>query len=136
MNKRNESYIYGGYLFDVERAKKIAFDEQYVSHLVPAHRSIGGAKVSLPKDEYDLSSPVIFLSFIHPIKRGLGILLVDGNHRMQWAAKYHLKLEAIFLNPPHSFECSAYHNPIWPDRIWGKLTASARFYGVEFGGHR
>lgn len=129
---RDETYLYAGYFFDVELAKKAA--KGYDSHLVHSHRSVGGAKVALPKNEYDLGSPVIFLSFVNPSTNEVGVLLVDGNHRMQWAAKHNLKLEAVFLTPLDSWAVAGYHQCKWWERkwVWRKLVASAKFYGVTF----
>ena len=128
-NSRQESYLWGGYIFDVELAKKLA--EGYDSHLVPSHRSIGGMKLSLPKEEYDLGNPVIFCSWINE-QREVGILLIDGNHRMQWAAKHHLNLEIVILNPIDTWSVMGEWVPKWNKRQWQKLTAAARFYQVSF----
>jgi len=123
--------LYGGYVFDVEIAKAIA--SQYDSHLIPSHRSVAGLRLQLTEEEYDLGSPVIFLSFLKPGAGGLGVLLIDGNHRMQWAAKHHLPLEAVFLNPIDSFRCAGDYWCRWENRwIWRKLVATARHYGVTF----
>lgn len=122
---RQESFIYAGYIFDVELAKH--FIRGNSGLLITPHRTFANQITPL-RESVDLLNPIIFATFNHPEDRKeYGALLIDGSHRVKFAVTYGLKISAAFLSPEESYATLGNWIPKWAPRYWRKMILTKNF---------
>lgn len=95
---RNESYIWGPFLFNVEKAK--AFVKNLPTfRFTPTEKLLGlPTNFSHITDE-DLNNPIIFASFFYDDKDNVAVVMIDGNNRMRYALKHNKPLLGVIIDP-------------------------------------
>jgi hypothetical protein len=129
--ERNETYIWGPCLFNVEAAKTLVRTKigRPVYRITPNKKFLG-LPVQCPNSA-DLDSPVIFASFLKLPKLTPGAVMIDGNKRVTYALKHKLPIRFCLLDPIETMNITQGFSQL-QSKDWSILQKVAKILGVSF----
>lgn len=129
--QRDETYIWGPCMFDVEAAKALARRPGLPVYPIKPHKCLQGLPPRVPATA-DLEQPVIFATFLNEARDQIGAVMIDGRHRLAYALEHGQSLYGVILDPVQTVHlCSGFSQLGKAD--WRRLYATARHIGLYWG---